>query len=358
VQLERLGDPSDTARLRAWKPDVLLAHGLADRSRERALLDAAPTAFVVHNYDGFCVSGAKAWAVPRPRPCQRTLGPGCLLHYFPHRCGGLSPFTMVRRYRDAQVRRDTLARCSRLVVLSEHMRRASVAHGADPTRVEVVPPASGPLRTVDRPAASARQALRLVFLGRLEASKGVFLLLASLPLVAPRLGRRLLLTVAGDGRDGEALRNVAARTCADRTDLDVRFTGWLHGDARDRLFDEADLFVFPSVWPEPFGLAGLEAASRGVPAAAFDIGGTREWLQPGVTGVLAPGDAPTAPGLANAIVSCLEDPARTRRLGEAAKRLASTFTPERHAAAMEDVLVAAAGGCSTAERVPLRRAGA
>lgn len=341
-------------QLAGWRPDLLFAHGIDDRRLEHALLTSAPSAFVVQNYDGACVSGMKTWAVPRAQPCTRRLGPGCLLHYYPHRCGGLNPLTAARLYRRATVRLATLAACRRLIVMSEHMRGECTRHGLDPSRVVVVPPVAGPVPRLERSAFGTRtRTLRLVFLGRLEAGKGVSLLLDSLPLAARALGRRLSLTIAGDGRDLPVLRRAAAWHCRTDASLEVRFTGWLDGDARDRLFDHSDLFVFPSVWPEPFGLSGLEAAARGLPAVAFDSGGVREWLRPGVTGMLAPADPPTSQGLAAAITGCLEDPARTRQMGAAARQLAESFTAERHAAALEAVLCAAAG---PAPAPPLARA--
>jgi glycosyltransferase involved in cell wall biosynthesis len=64
----------------------------------------------------------------------------------------------------------------------------------------------------------------------------------------------------------------------------------------------------PSLWPEPFGKVGLEAAGYGIPVAAFALGGVDEWLTPGVNGMTAPSNPPTASGLAHAIVGCLADP--------------------------------------------------
>ena len=343
VEAHELHRSSAAGRISAWHPDVLFAHGIDDRHLEHALLTSRPSVFVVQNYDGACVSGTKTWAVEPLRPCNRILDAGCLLHYYPHRCGGLSPLTALRLYRRATLRRDTLVACSRIIVMSEHMRRECTRHGLDPARVIVVPPVADAVSSRERsPFGRATRPLRLVFLGRLEAGKGVFLLLRSMPLAADALGQPLSLTIAGDGRDLGRLREAAARYGADGR-VEIRFTGWLDGDARDRLFDHSDLFVFPSVWPEPFGLSGLEAASRGLPAVAFDTGGVREWLRPGATGLLAPGDPPTAEGLAAAIIGCLQDPTRTRQMGAAARRLAAEFTAERHAAALEGVLCAAAG---------------
>ncbi len=70
------------------------------------------------------------------------------------------------------------------------------------------------------------------------------------------------------------------------------------------LLADAAALVMPSVWPEPYGLSGLEAVAAGVPVAAFRTGAIPEWLHDGV-GRLAPGDPPTSAGLAEAILGCL-----------------------------------------------------
>ena len=62
----------------------------------------------------------------------------------------------------------------------------------------------------------------------------------------------------------------------------------------------------------------------GVPAAAFDVGGIRDWLIDGQTGALAPGDPPTAAGLATAIVACVHDETRRAALGAAARTAATS----------------------------------
>src|SRR5206468_9555238 len=53
-------------------------------------------------------------------------------------------------------------------------------------------------------------------------------------------------------------------------------------------FRECSLVVMSSVWPEPFGMAGIEAMRYGLPVVAFDAGGIREWLLDGHNGYLVP----------------------------------------------------------------------
>jgi glycosyltransferase involved in cell wall biosynthesis len=95
--------------------------------------------------------------------------------------------------------------------------------------------------------------------------------------------------------------------------------------------------AMPSLWPEPFGLTGLDAASLGRPAVAFDVGGIREWLDDGVNGRLV---APEAgeDGLARALVSMLDRPDDCTRMGEEALATSRRLTLARHIDRLEGVL--------------------
>jgi glycosyltransferase involved in cell wall biosynthesis len=83
--------------------------------------------------------------------------------------------------------------------------------------------------------------------------------------------------------------------------------------------------VAPSLWPEPFGLVALEAAAAGKPIVASDIGGLRDIVADGETGLLVPPDDRFA--LATAMRRLSEDGELRQRLGAAAKERAATFSP-------------------------------
>jgi glycosyltransferase involved in cell wall biosynthesis len=50
-------------------------------------------------------------------------------------------------------------------------------------------------------------------------------------------------------------------------------------DRLPRLLRRARALLMPSRWQEPFGIAGLEALSFGVPVVAWESGGMSEWHQ-------------------------------------------------------------------------------
>jgi glycosyltransferase involved in cell wall biosynthesis len=100
----------------------------------------------------------------------------------------------------------------------------------------------------------------------------------------------------------------------------------------------ADLLAVPSLWPEPFGLVGIEAGSLGLPAVGYASGGIPDWLVPGETGELAPSDPPTVDGLSDAIVRAFASGEHHAKLCLGAWKQAQRFTLEKHLAQLEPLL--------------------
>jgi glycosyltransferase involved in cell wall biosynthesis len=334
------GEAADAAR--GWRPDVVFVHGLESSDLERRLVDGHAAALFTHGYYGTCISGTKRHAFPFPEACRRPLGPACLLLYFPRRCGGLDPRTMMREYERQQARRALLPRYRAVVAGSEHMRREYGAHGVERGRLHVAPMPPTTLQPDPGPPAPREMVGRLLFLGRLTALKGVAQLLLEIPLAERRLGRPLGLDVAGDGPEEASLRETARRR-----GVAAVFHGWVDEARRLELLRQADLLVMPSLWPEPFGLAGIEAACVGLPTAAYRLGAIPEWLEPGVSGELAPGELPTRGALAQAIAAALESDAHLQRLRVGAWERARTRTMDDHVAALERIFEAVAGAAKS-----------
>lgn len=329
-----LGAPAALHAARRWGPDAVYIQGLLDPALEARLVSEHASALFAHSYYGTCPTGTKRHALPRVTACRRTLGPACLLLHYPRRCGGLNPLTMARDYRRQRRRRGLLDAYQAIFVASEHMRAEYARHGIGPDRLRLTPyprtgaaPAAGP---PERGGAGGR----ILFVGRVSDLKGVRQLIKAIPLVEQRLGRRVQLTVAGTGPDEAAVRALARRD-----GVVGEFPGWVSDAAMRDLLIQSDVLAVPSLWPEPFGLVGVEAAAQGVPAVAYDLGGIRDWLIPGETGELAPGDPPTVAGLADALCRVLEDPAHHARLSHGAWSRARRVTLDAHLDLVEPVLV-------------------
>ncbi len=342
------------AAMRDWHPDLIFAHGLVDPRNEAATLSVAPSVFFAHGYYGTCISGAKTNSYPKIVPCTRTFGPKCLLHFYPRRCGGLSPVTALIEYRRQADRLKLLRRYRAILTDSTHMRDEYLRHGFDPNTVirssyfrDTSP---GPDTSIDTAIESRNtngnasgDPVRLLFLGRMDPLKGGLILLDSLPIVADALDRPIEMTFGGDGPCRDSWTRRAQAISAKHTRVKTVFEGWLGPERIAELQAASDLLVMPSLWPEPFGRVGLESGSKGLPVAAFAVGGIPDWLHDGVNGYMAPGDPATAIGLADAIVKCLRTPADRARLRRGAIAVAGRFNLHNHMAQLYDLFDQVAG---------------
>jgi glycosyltransferase involved in cell wall biosynthesis len=246
---------------------------------------------------------------------------------------------MVRSYNNERARQDMLRGVARVAVLSKHMQEESVRQGVALERTRVLPlvrtEAALDLASSHGAAERDPSRIHLAFIGRMERLKGPALLVDALAQLTGRLPLPVTVTFAGDGRERAGCQAEALQLQA--AGVDVRFTGWLTAAGCASLLQTVDLLVVPSVWPEPLGLVGLEAAAHGVPAVAFDVGGIAQWLQDDVTGRLV-GGAPSASTLAVALDDCMRNRDRLRHWGSNARRAAQEWTVVRHVDALEQLL--------------------
>lgn len=329
VCVAREGLGRATERVQRWLPDVCISHNMAPLEVDRSLLREWPVIKMMHGYLGTCVSGLKTHAFPGTRACTRSFGPTCLALYFPRHCGELNPVQVTRSYRWALEQRSLFDRYTAVVVASRHMRDEYVLNGVPAERIHLLPLFS----TLDEePATRAPERDTVLFAARMTTLKGGHVLVAAAAAAARRLGRPVPLVMVGDGpQAGEW------RALADRLGVPADFTGWLPAATRRDVYRRAALLAVPSLWPEPFGLIGLEAASLGIPAVAFDVGGVREWLSGGRSGVLVD-PAAGSDGLATAIAGLLSDPNELGRLGAGARATAQRMSAHAHLDRLEALL--------------------
>ncbi len=177
----------------------------------------------------------------------------------------------------------------------------------------------------------------LLFVGRLAAVKGIFVLFEALKKLDDL--HNIQLRVVGDGPERGALEAVAQR---DR--LPVVFTGYRSQAEVAGELERADAFVLPS-FAEGLPVVLMEALAAGLPAIASQIAGIPELIQPGLTGVLVP------PGNANElalairhVLSCTDT---ARSLGERGRQVvAEHFDSSIEAARLASLLAPSVGiGC-------------
>ncbi|HJU74541.1 MAG TPA: glycosyltransferase family 4 protein [Gemmatimonadaceae bacterium] len=178
------------------------------------------------------------------------------------------------------------------------------------------------------PTLDVRRQGEVLFVGRLNAQKGLHLLLAALQSVR-HLDR---LHVVGEGPDGAALRRQAdSLGLADR----ITWHGALARESLVALYQRATAVAIPSL-DEGLGLVAVEAQLCETPVVAFASGGLPDVVHDGATGVLAP--AGDVRALAAGLDKILGSSELAITLGRNGRRRAlETFSPDAAAARYVDV---------------------
>src|SRR5689334_18353423 len=221
-----------------------------------------------------------------------------------------------------------LARAACVVVSCEASRLwvRSVARNA---HVVCVPP---PAAAVAAPASGygASRPNVVLFLGRLEAAKGIYDVLDALAGVREAVPDARLVC-AGDGDRTGVARHAERLGIGDA----VKFTGWVGPSGKRALLETAAAFVLPS-YDEALPVSLVEAMAAGVPPIVSPVGGMAEAVQEGVSGFfVAPGDRS---GLARRLKRVLLDRALAARVGAAARESARLrFSPARALARLGDI---------------------
>jgi glycosyltransferase involved in cell wall biosynthesis len=127
----------------------------------------------------------------------------------------------------------------------------------------------------------------LAFLGRIAPEKGPDRAIA----IAKRLGIKLRIAAKVDYADRGYFES-RIRPLLD--DPLIEFIGEINESQKADFLGGAEALLFPSTWPEPFGLVMIEAMACGTPVIGYGHGATREIIDEGVTGFVVEDDAEAA----------------------------------------------------------------
>ena len=202
-------------------------------------------------------------------------------------------------------------------------------YGADPRRIEIIPPGVDHAFFSPGEQSGARAALGLeehpvvLFVGRIQPLKGLDVAVRSLA----RLQRddAVLLAVGGtSGPSGQAHLAEVLKEAADLGVLDrVRFVEAQPHHLLSTFYRAADVVLVPSR-SESFGLVALEAAACGTPVVATAVGGLQTLVEHGRSGFLVEGRDPAE--WAATTDRVLADPVLEERLAAGGVRIARDYT--------------------------------
>lgn len=197
-------------------------------------------------------------------------------------------------------------------------------NGVDPARLGVMPQA--PPDAYNAAPALPMDTARLtnvLNVGQFAFFKAPMVTAAAMNRIAERR-KDVRFTWVSGREHHDAIRGLLSSDVQSRLTL----AGWTTQAELRQVYDSAGVFLFPSFF-EGSGKVHIEAMSRGVCVVASSVGGMRDYVQDGTSGVLVPLGDPVA--VAEAALAILGNPERAGEMSAAAARRAREYSWHRTA---------------------------
>ena len=173
---------------------------------------------------------------------------------------------------------------------------------------------------------NSNYALRAICVGRVTPQKNYPMLAEALSLLPPSELDRLRIDVFGEGDASIIGSCKKILQQADINEKVLRFRG-ISSRIRD-ILSEYDMFLMSSDW-EGLPIALIEAAAAGLPIIATDVGGCREAVEAGPSGLVVPAGEPRL--FAEAISKLMQSPELREKYSRNSKLTAKAFSIEQTA---------------------------
>jgi glycosyltransferase involved in cell wall biosynthesis len=196
--------------------------------------------------------------------------------------------------------------------------------------------------TIERPS------MEFLFVGRVTARKGIKFLIQACEILKQRGYGNFSLTVAGEGDQREELTEWAVAR-----GLPIRWLGRLPYHEMGRLFQNHDVFVFPTL-EDTWGMVLLEAMVFGKPIlSSLDAGAAESMVTDGWNGYVI--QSKNAENIADRMQQLLENPALIPTMGQRSRDRIAQHTPDDATQFLLDMVERVTAKRSGVQALPLPR---
>lgn len=314
----------------AFNPDVINVQSINEPKLLMELFRLWPTIRFIHDHRSYCPGNSKLWFSSN-RVCPIPMSLKCAAYAYKEKCMTRKITKLVGRINRSREMLSALGQLPLVMCNSSYVRDRLVQNGLDKEKVVVNGLFPGGLSSgvsvTFRPEPQLQP--EILFVGRIFIEKGVEYLLRAAALISDIPFK---INIVGEGWDLKRCRELALEL---KIGGRVEFTGFLPREEIDKFYQRCRLLVVPSIWPEPFGMVGLEAYRFGKPVVAFAGGGVTDWLSDKQTGYMV--ERGNTQMLADRISVLLRDSSLAEKMGEAGRSLVlEKFSTERHLRQLTD----------------------
>lgn len=175
-------------------------------------------------------------------------------------------------------------------------------------------------------ATSQSNSIKIIYLGNLQASKGIEDLLNAIVIIKKQAIQNFKVEVIGEWRNKSTQEN--CEQLVNENELPVTFHHGISGNEKHVLLHSGNLFVFTPREPEGHPWVIIEAMAAGLPIIATNKGAIAESVKDGVNGFIVPSKSPEA--IAEKLRYFIENPSKRIEFGIASKNLYQSQFTENH----------------------------
>ena len=306
--------------------DVINVHSISDPDLIRICFLIKPVVRTAHEPRMFCPGHGKFFRFSE-KICNKPFGIHCFYHAYREGCTHRHPLRLIKAYQNTRFEIDEASSgYKKIIVMSDYMAKEAEIAGIPSKKITVNPYFTPKVPNVISPENISGK--RILFIGRIISYKGLHMLMQALMPLLEDIPD-LCLDVVGSGMEYPQLTRAKSDLKMLGYENRVLFHGWQGREKIESLLRDAYMVVFPSIYPEAFGIVGIEAMMNGKPVVGFDVGGVNTWLKDGKTGYLV--ETGDVEGMRNRMKELLLDGAIYKKMSDKAREVAvSHFIPEIH----------------------------
>ena len=156
--------------------------------------------------------------------------------------------------------------------------------------------------------------IKILYVGRFDIGKGIEYLIEAIPYIIRNYNNCIFILV-GDGPIKSQMENLSRKLNVSEY---IIFKGFVPHRDINRYYQQCDIVVVPSSWPEPFGRTLIEAMACAKPVISTRVGGITEVISHGENGLLVKPADPE--DLANALKTLIDDEEMRIQMGKCGRK--------------------------------------
>jgi len=201
----------------------------------------------------------------------------------------------------------------KIIAISAHIKENLIRFGIPESKIKVIYNIPSHFPTIIPEASKDKKNFEIMSVGRFYYEKGFHVLIKAFQKISVK-NSNVVLKLVGAGPEDKILKKLVKELgMEDR----VIFCSWVNQEEIPEILAHADVIVIPSLYEEPLGRVALDSAMLGRAVVASSVGGLKEIIESGKSGILVKPNDPTE--LKNKIEYLMYNPEIREKMGATLK---------------------------------------